>query len=88
MIIQGSVLCVIVPADAVDLDSGGNGGGGGARDKVPQGGRHWGPAFVSGGDVTILTQNSWFRNKRLLCVTLYINLYDNNTSYISCYYNK
>lgn len=58
MIIQGSVFCVIVPADAVDLDSGGNGGGGGARDKVPQGGRHWGPAFVGGGDVTILTQNS------------------------------
>lgn len=52
------MFCVIVPADAVDLDSGGNGGGGGARDKVPQGGRHWGPAFVGRGDVTILTQNS------------------------------
>lgn len=48
----------VVPADVVNLDSGGNGGGGRTGDKVPQGGRHRGPAFVGRGDVTILTQDS------------------------------
>lgn len=48
----------VVPADVVNFDSGGNGGGGRTGDKVPQGGRHRGPAFVGRGDVTILTKDS------------------------------
>lgn len=76
-------LLSFVPADAVDLGSGGSGEGGRTGDKVPQSGCHWGPAFVGRGDVTILTQNSCVRNKRLLCVSLY-KLHNYNTSYITC----